>query len=345
MTITENVTQQEWEDFLLKQPNAPFLQSWHMQMLHERIQEKTHLVAMRADSGELCGIALCVVVRARRGHYLFLPYGPVCTPEGWEALHTLTAYLINLGKRLHLDFIRSSPFLANTEHSRALYKTAGWKSAPIHLLAEHIWWLDITPSEEVLLKNMRKTMRNLIRKAEKDGVTIEKTENPEHTHIFSTIHQSTVARHGFVPYTNNYFQAQMDAFTPTHHAMQFIARYQEKPIAAAIIMYYGDTGAYHHGASLSEFNRIPASYLLQWEAIKEAKRRGCTTYNFWGIVPEKQYHSRFLHREHPWVGLSKFKMGFGGTQYDILHCQDYPLTKKYLFTWLIETLRRIKRGQ
>ncbi|GAI33015.1 unnamed protein product, partial [marine sediment metagenome] len=28
----------------------------------------------------------------------------------------------------------------------------------------------------------------------------------------------------------------------------------------------------------------PASYLLQWEAIKEAKNRGCKLYNFWGIA-------------------------------------------------------------
>lgn len=344
MHISEQITEQEWEAFLLQQPHAPFLQSWHMRSLHKLTHEETHVIAMRDDAGTVQGVALCVVVRARRGHYLFLPYGPVCTPAGWAAFSELTAYLVALGKRLHVDFIRSSPFIPNTPDSKQTYAKTGWRNAPIHLLAEHIWWLDITPPEEVLLKNMRKTMRNLIRKAEKDGVTIRKTSDPRDTHVFIDIHQSTVQRHGFVPYTNAYFQAQMDAFGPQGNAVEFIGDYEGKPIAAAIMMYYGDSGAYHHGASLSEYNRIPASYLLQWEAIKEAKRRGCTTYNFWGIVPEDRYHSKFLKRPHPWVGLSKFKTGFGGSQHDILHCQDYPLTMKYHLTRLIETVRRIKRG-
>ena len=29
---------------------------------------------------------------------------------------------------------------------------------------------------------------------------------------------------------------------------------------------------YHHSGSLAKFNKIPVSYLLQWEAIKEAKK-------------------------------------------------------------------------
>lgn len=344
MNISNQITEREWEDFLQKQAHAPFLQSWHMRDLHHRINEETRVVVMRDDQHTIQGIALCVVVRARRGHYLFLPYGPVCTAEGWSGFSELTAYLVKLGKELHVDFLRSSPFLADNEHTRTLYASAGWHPAPIHLLAEHLWWLNITLTEELLLNGMRKTMRNLIRKAEKEGVAVRQSTDPKETRVFIDIHQSTVSRHGFVPYSNRYFQAQMDAFAPQGHAVQFIAEYQKKPIAAAIIMYYGDTGSYHHGASLSEFNRIPASYLLQWEAIKEAKQRGCTTYNFWGIVPEHRYYSRFLHRPHPWIGLSKFKTGFGGSQYDLLHCQDYPLTPKYTLTRVIETGRRIKRG-
>lgn len=344
MNIDRNVTAEEWEAFLQQQPHAPFLQSWHMRTLHARLNEDTHVVALRDDQQRIHGVALCVVVRARRGHYLFLPYGPVCTTDGWQSLPQLTEALVTLGKNLNVDFIRSSPFIADTEENRLLYARAGWRPAPIHLLAEHTWCLDITQPEEELLKQMRKTMRNLIRKAQKENVVIRQSKDPKEIEAFIDIHQSTVSRHGFVPYSNNYFRAEMDAFAPHHNAVQFIAEYQGKPIAAAIIIYYAKTASYHHGASLSAFNRIPASYVLQWEAIREAQRRGCTTYNFWGIVPENRFYSRYLRRPHPWIGLTTFKTGFGGSQYDILHCQDYPLTSKYHATRLIETIRRIKRG-
>ena len=48
---------------------------------------------------------------------------------------------------------------------------------------------------------------------------------------------------------------------------------------------------------------ISCSYLLQWEIIKDAKKRGCDTYNFWGISsPDNNLH--------PWYGTYLFKKKF-----------------------------------
>ena len=107
-------------------------------------------------------------------------------------------------------------------------------------------------------------------------------------------------------------------------------------LASAIIMYYGHQGAYHHGASIP--TKIPASYLLQWEAIKEAKQRGKKFYNFWGIAPDDAPAS------HPFKGITLFKTGFGGQKYELLPCQDLPLSFKYNLTRVIELVRKKKRG-
>ena len=70
--------------------------------------------------------------------------------------------------------------------------------------------------------------------------------------------------------------------------------------------------------------------------IQEAKKRGCTLYNFWGVSPDNK-------PKHPWAGLSLFKKGFGGFEETYLHAQDKPLTKKYWLNYIIETVRRLKR--
>ena len=44
-----------------------------------------------------------------------------------------------------------------------------------------------------------------------------------------------------------------------------------------------------------------ASYLLQWEAVKEAKKRGCKTYDFLGIADPKDEKS-------PLAGVTDFKL-------------------------------------
>ena len=154
--------------------------------------------------------------------------------------------------------------------------------------------------------------------------------------IFYEIHEETSKRQGFVPYSKKFLEAQLKVFAPLDQIKIFVGMYEGKPIAAAVIMYYGNEGAYHHGASLSEYNKIPASYSIQWEAIKEAKKRGMKIYNFWGVVEDAP--------KHPWAGLSFFKQGFGGGGRPILHCKDLPLTKKYWLNWIVETVRRINRG-
>lgn len=342
--ITEEVTKEEWESFLLKQNTPPFLQSWNMIDVYAGIGDQSLHIAVRQD-GEIVGGSIVEVVRARRGAYVYLPYGPVFTPNSWTYFGELTDYLISKGRDLGVDFIRSSPFLGYTAENKELYARAGWKRSPIHMLAEHVWWLDITSSEEDIMRGMRKTMRNSIRRAEKANVTIRMSTDIKDVEEFINIHRDTVTRHKFTPYSNTYFRSQMKSFLHDDHVALFLAEFRGRTIAAAMIMFYGNMASYHHGASLTQYVKIPSSYLLQWTAIQEAKRRGCEKYNFWGVVPKGKELSPILKRKHPFAGVTTFKTGFGGEQFDLLHCQDYPLSMKYnLFTKPIEIARRYKRG-
>ena len=64
-----------------------------------------------------------------------------------------------------------------------------------------------------------------------------------------------------------------------------------------------------------------APYLLQWEAIKYCKAKGCRTYDFLGIAPlspsppegEGRASQAREGEGHPWQGISDFKAKFGGT--------------------------------
>ena len=53
-----------------------------------------------------------------------------------------------------------------------------------------------------------------------------------------------------------------------------------------------------------------APHLLQWEQIKEAKKRGCIEYDFWGIDDKK------------WPGVTRFKRGFGGREINYPNAHD-----------------------
>ncbi|MDX1436346.1 MAG: peptidoglycan bridge formation glycyltransferase FemA/FemB family protein, partial [Anaerolineales bacterium] len=83
---------------------------------------------------------------------------------------------------------------------------------------------------------------------------------------------------------------------------------------AVLVFAYGNRAWYFFGASTSkERIRMPA-YLLQWEAIRWARSRGCSAYDLWG-VPDYDFEtleSGFTERSDGLWGVYRFKRGFGG---------------------------------
>ncbi|MCK5465967.1 peptidoglycan bridge formation glycyltransferase FemA/FemB family protein [Candidatus Parcubacteria bacterium] len=340
MRIKEITNKSQWEEFILQNKESTFLHSWNWGEFNKNTDEKIWRVGV-FDNEKLIAVALIIKVKAKRGSFLFVPQGPIISQElkveSQKLMEEIFSYLKNLGKKEKVGFVRISPVLENNDENLNIFKSCGFRNAPIHMMHPEITWLlDITKSEEEILKEMRKTHRNLIRRAGKDSVEIIQSAEEKYLKTFYDIHMETVKRHKFVPFSYDYIKSEIEAFKNDDQISIFSAKYKNKIISSAIIVFFGNRAFYHHGSSLSEYNKIPSSYLILWEAIKEAKKRNKEIFNFYGIVENKP--------KHPWAGLSKFKKGFGGYKKELVHCQDMPLNKKYLIAWLIETGRKIKRG-
>jgi lipid II:glycine glycyltransferase (peptidoglycan interpeptide bridge formation enzyme) len=291
------------------------------------------------EADKLKAVTLVIEIKAKRGTFLFVPHGPVVEKDQdkKEVIEKLKEYLIKLGKEEGAAFIRISPIFSRNEENIKIFRELGFKDAPIHMMhPETTWILDIDKDEETLLREMKKNHRNLIRRAQKDGVEILESGSEEFLKNFYDIHMETVARHGFVPFSYEYIKEELEGFKKDDQIRIFIAKYQEKIISSAIIVFYGNEAFYHHGASSSQYAKIPSSYLTLWTAIEFAQKRGIKKFNFYGIVENKP--------KHPWYGLSHFKKGFGGYEANLVHCQDYPLNWKYAITYMVESIRKIKRG-
>lgn len=328
-----------WEAFIAAQPFSPFLQSWKYGDFFAALGEKSWVWGVY-EGDRLCGGSIVVSTHAKRGNFLYLPYGPVIAPDHQDRAGFFTAFTAHLktfAKTNGYDFIRMSPFLDDTPDLRQIVADYGFRPAPIHILAETTWLLDVTPDEETLLANMNKNHRNLIRRCLKEGARIEMSATEGSLQAFNDMLDETTKRHKFHRFSRSYITREFQTFQP--EAILFNAYLPDGSLdASAVIMYYANMAAYRHGASRMQNSKVPTSYLLQWEAIREAKRRGIQWYNFWGIAPAD------ADKSHPFHGFTHFKKGFGGVQKDLLPCHDLPISKKYWFTWTIETIRRLKRG-
>ncbi|MBI2033122.1 MAG: peptidoglycan bridge formation glycyltransferase FemA/FemB family protein [Candidatus Levybacteria bacterium] len=334
--IEEITDKNTWENFLLseKVPTHPFFQSWSWGQVQKALGHEIHRFGFYKKK-DLLGVCLAVVVRARRGCYLHLRHGPLLSdfPNQFDSF---LSQITPIAKRLRVDFIRLSPQLEPDEVSIALLKKHGLRNAPVHNMdAENSLVLDVTESDETLFSNMRKSTRYLVRKAKNMPIEITKTVSDPDLSAFLNLYRITSKRHKFVPHRG--MKEELAIFGADNQALLFLAKYEKKIIAGALVIFYGKQAVYHHAASDDIYRDIPAPYLLQWEIIQEAKRRGMSEYNFWGVVPENK-------PKHPWQGLTMFKTGFGGKRVNYIHAQDLPLSTSYWKTHMIETLWRIRRG-
>ena len=341
MTISEISNKDIWEDFLLKCGEKTFLISWNWGEFQKNTGSKIWRFGIYDNEG-LIAASFVVRIKAKRGSFLFCPHGPVTRKQDTERRKQVLKLLIDdlkkIAKKERASFIRISPIWQKNEENNKTFKDLGFREAPIHMHPELAWELDIAPAEEKLLLDMRKTTRYLIRQAQKNpDVKIVLSQKVEDVEKFNALYQKTVDRHHFVPFSLGYLKNETASFLPDNQSIIFLGYYKEELIASAIIIFWQEMAFYHQGASTQKYPKVPVSYLLQWEVIREAKKRGCRVYNFWGIAPTDS-------AKHPWAGLSLFKKGFGGYKKELVKTQDLPLSPKYLINYIIELLRRRKRN-
>lgn len=338
LEIKEIENKESWENFLAKCNEKTFLSSWNWGEFNRLLGNKIWRFGIFKKN--LVGVALVIKISAKRGTFLFLPHGPNIIENGklkFEILNSLFKELKKLAKKENCSFIRIGPIWERKRENEEIFKNLGFKNAPIHIHPELTWELDISLSEEELLRGMRKTTRYLIRQATKNNeIEIEEKNDLEGIEIFNRLYQLTKERHDFVPFSFEYLKNEFLAFSKDNQVSVLLGKYRGETVSGGIFIFWQKIGFYHHGASSQKYPKIPVSYLLLWQAIKKAKERGCEKFNFWGIAPSKD-------QKHPWAGLSFFKMGFGGYKKEYLKTQDFPLSFRYWFSFIVEKIRKIKR--
>jgi lipid II:glycine glycyltransferase (peptidoglycan interpeptide bridge formation enzyme) len=195
--------------------------------------------------------------------------------------------------------------------------------------------LDLTKTEEELLSNIKKDDRYYINRAIKEWVEIRIGNTTEHIELLTKMHDEHSKKVWYHAFTNTFVQNLYKSFWDKITTIS--ASYNWKIESILMTICFWKTCIYYIAASDIVSHKFSPNYLCQWEAIKQAKKSWAKIYNFWWVSPDD-------NPKHPISGVSKFKRRFWGYDYSLLHAQDLPLTWKYRFNYIIETIRRKKRG-
>ena len=137
-------------------------------------------------------------------------------------------------------------------------------------------------------------------------------------------------------FIKNYYLDLLNSSAETQNApvvRLYLAKHEADVLAGIITLFCKKEAVYLYGASGNIKRNFMPAYLLQWNAICDAKKIGCPVYDFYGCPPEE-------NKNHPMHGLFLFKTGFGGKLIHRPGSFDVVLKKNwYAFYKTAEKLR------
>jgi len=187
----------------------------------------------------------------------------------------------------------------------------GWRRSATNIQPPRTIVVSLFGTEAEILARMKPKTRYNIGLAGKKGVTVRTWADIP---TFHTMLLQTGERDRFEVHSLDYYQRAYDLFHPAAGCELLVADFEGRPLAAVMVFARGARAWYMYGASTDEQrNRMP-TYLLQWEAMRWAKARGCVEYDLWGVPDERQadLEAGFETRSNGLWGVYRFKRGFGG---------------------------------
>lgn len=176
--------------------------------------------------------------------------------------------------------------------------------------------INLRPSEEAILAQMKPKGRYNIHVAQRHGVSVVEDPSDRGLADFLTIYNEMTVRQEIPAKPPDYFQTLVHLLVSLKKGSVFFAEYQGARLATAVVVYFGRRATYFFGGSLDRDRQIMASYLLHFEIMRRAKAIGHDWYDLWGIAPENE-------PDHPWQNITVFKRKFGGLTLSLVPTLDY----------------------
>lgn len=229
----------------------------------------------------------------------------------------------------NIIFVRLEPDISITSKSSPrilkLFKTFKMRLGR-PFFNKNTYEIDISQSEEELLRKMHPKTRYNIRLAERHGAEVTEDNSEESFARYLDLMDETTRRQNYFAHSKHYHKLMWETLRPAGIAHLLKAVYQGKTLACWILFVWKDKLYYPYGASSSEHRNVMAPYAVMWQAIKFGKRLNLKSFDLWGSDEAK--------------GYTRFKEGFGPKNVESLGTWDLPINKNLYYLYRIaEELR------
>ena len=354
-------TPQSWNKLIAPLPLAHLLQTWEWAQVKVNYGWQAMPFVWQGAMGKPVAAAMVLKRRLPVGGFakkmcvLYVPKGPLMDWEDAAVRLPVLDDLQAFAKRQGAIFIKIDPDVAlgvgvpRTELAvefgggqavRSELERRGWKFSQDQIQFRNTVLIDLTLSEEEMLKRMKQKTRYNVHLAQKKGVTV-RAGTVDDLPLLYHMYAETSVRDGFLIREEGYYQTVWHSFmgvSPSASNLQpftepLIAEVDGEPVGAVSVFYFAGQAIYLFGMSRDEHREKMPNYLLQWEAMRRAKALGCMIYNLWGAPDE------FNEKDGLW-GVFRFKEGLGGYVSRTIGAWDFT-PNLLLYKMYMEVLPRV----
>lgn len=328
MTCVAGIEESRWDAFVREHPGGHLLQSTAWGMLKSAFGWEGLRLAV-LSGGEIRAAAQVLFRRFPGFSLAYVPRGPVVDWEDEAALEVLLEGLAWAGRARRSLFLKIEPnWPEEAGFSERLRRLGFLPGRPVQPRSTLV--VDLEGTEEALLARMKPKTRYNIRLAGRRGVQVRPAHGPEEVALFYDLLRETARRDAFGIHTRPYYQTAYHLLCERGLGVLLFAEREGEVLAALMAAAWGREAIYLYGASRSRGQEHMPSYLLQWEAMRWARSRGCTRYDLWGIPDsvleggdEREERREKNIRDGMW-GVYRFKQGFGGRPLRTVGAYDRP---------------------
>jgi peptidoglycan pentaglycine glycine transferase (the first glycine) len=325
---------QHWDNTVSQLPGVHILQSWKWGEIKAKYgwsvsryiwsnKDKKIIAAAQVLQRNIRLLKIGPLVKV-----IYIPRGPLMDWEDADLIKIVLNDLIKYSKSIHSIFIKIDPEVLTADDVKDSLsqerdsiikdlKNLGWRLSSEQIQFRNSFWLNLKPTEEDLLSAMKQKTRYNIRLAERKDIKVRGANESDFSMLYDLYTQTSI-RDGFIIRPKKYYFTVWKLLFENNKACGLIAEFENIPIAAIILFYFGKKAWYFYGMSSDKHRDKMPNYLLQWEAIKLIKQLGCTEYDLWG-APDT------THEDDKMWGVYRFKQGLGGELIHTIGAWDYPI--------------------
>ena len=329
-TDREPFDSETWNSFVVASPTGHLLQSWQWGQLKAAFGWQATRVGVE-DRGRLVAGAQ-VLFRSLPPSFPYLsiayiPKGPILDFGNQEISEALLSAIHRLARQKRAILLKIEPELPHSPAVVRQLPVCGFHPSQQTIQPRSTIHIDLRADPDEILARMKSKTRYNVRLAGRKGVLVREG-TADDLSIFYRLIELTGRRDGFAVHSRGYYEMAYWLFVPSGLARLFLATYGDEVIAGLMVFAFGQRAWYMYGASSDrERDRMP-NHLLQWQAIRWAKERGCLTYDLWGIPDEvgkepEKYKRTVTDRQGGLWGVYRFKQGFGGQVVRYVGAYDY----------------------